>query len=133
MASPIYTSLATALLALTAAGCGHNEQPPATTGSSATTKTSDTRAEPRVVDLYVADQTQPCRVGPKPRDCLQLRWDPNKPWELSWNDTASIAGFQYRPGYIYHLRVEKTPLPYPPPDAPQYELRLVEVVAQNPV
>jgi hypothetical protein len=85
-----------------------------------------------VVDLYVADQTMRCMVGPQPRDCLQLRWNPNDPWELSWSDTRSIDGFEYQPGYFYHLRVEKTPLPVPPPDAPQYKLRLVEVVDKRP-
>ena len=125
------------LLASTVAGCGGTEQPAA--GSSATSsatqpaatpsaQTTRTTTAPSVVDLYVADHTTPCMVGPKPRACMQLRWNPDEPWEPSWNDVSSIAGFTYEPGFFYHLRVEKTPLPYPPPDAPQYTLRLVEVV-----
>ena len=125
-------------LAIAVAGCGSSSTNNAGGSSSArATSTSapvstTPSAAATVVDLYVADKTKPCMVGPKPRECLLTRDDPSEEWLLNWDGTDQIKGFTYEPGYFYHLRVEKTPLEFAPPDGAPYTLRLVEVVEKRP-
>jgi hypothetical protein len=125
-------------LAVAIAGCGSPSTTSATGSSVASTSSSSApvsatgAATPSVIDLYVADKTKPCMVGPKPRECLLLREDPNAEWQLNWDGIDQIKGFTYEAGYFYHLRVEKTPLEFAPPDGAPYTLRLVEVVEKRP-
>jgi hypothetical protein len=124
-------------LAVAIAGCGSPsntgaESSAATTSSTSAPVSTTPSATASVIDLYVADQTKPCLVGPKPRECLLLREDPNAEWQLNWDGIDQIKGFTYQPGYFYHLRVEKTPLQFAPPDGAPFTLRLVEVVEKRP-
>jgi Domain of unknown function (DUF4377) len=125
-------------LAVAIAGCGSpgntspTESSAGSTSSSSAPVSTTASASASVIDLYVADQTKPCLVGPKPRECLLLREDPNAEWRLNWDGIDQIKGFTYEVGYLYHLRVEKTPLPVPPPDGAPFTLRLVEVVEKRP-
>jgi hypothetical protein len=116
-------------LAVAIAGCGSPRDTSAAGSSAANTSSSS--ASVSVTDLYVADHTKPCLVGPKPRECLLLREDPNAEWRLNWDGIDQIKEFTYEAGYFYHLRVEKTPLENVPPDGAPFTLRLIEVVEKR--
>lgn len=121
------------------AGCGATpspEQSVATTSTASppvvgTTGTPGTAVpfEPRVIDLYVADHTAPC-TGVAPMTCLVVREDPEAEWDYHY---FGIKGFDYEPGYFYHLRVEVTPVENPPIDGSSTSWRLVEIVDKTPV
>ncbi|MFI6870338.1 DUF4377 domain-containing protein [Nocardia sp. NPDC050406] len=78
--------------------------------------------------VYVADKQVPC-TGVAPMECLQVRRDPNGPWELHY---FGIEGFDYEPGYTYTLEVEERPWVNPPADAPSVTWHLVKVIAKQP-
>ncbi|RDI41532.1 DUF4377 domain-containing protein [Nocardia mexicana] len=113
-------AVASALMLIPVIGC-------AATGESGSSPTSSP-AVGEVIDLYVAEQTRPC-TGVAPQTCLQVRRDPNAPWELFYD---RIEGFDHQPGYRYHLQVEKRPVLDPPADASTVSWRLVRVVEQQP-
>lgn len=102
-----------------------------TSESASASSTSGTTAapSPKVIDLWVADQTKPC-TGVAPMTCLQVKRNPDSTWELFYDQ---IAGFDYQPGYHYQLKVEQTPVPNPPADASSVSYRLIEVVNKVPV
>jgi Domain of unknown function (DUF4377) len=80
----------------------------------------------RVIDIYVAEQTVPCTAGVLQKNCLRVReGDPAAPLNVFYE---SIQGFNYEPGYRYHLRVERVPVKNPPQDASSMSYRLVAVV-----
>jgi Domain of unknown function (DUF4377) len=82
----------------------------------------------RDMDLYITGKTVPCNEGPLggPTTCLQVRWnDPNGPVQ---DFSGYIEGFNYQPGFRYHIRVKETPVENPPADAPSVSYRLIEVV-----
>jgi heat shock protein HslJ len=74
----------------------------------------------------------PC-VGVGPMSCLQIRRDDQL--EGKWQTFYSeIRGFEYRPGYLYRLRVRETRLPQErvPADASSIQFDLVEVIDKTP-
>ena len=77
--------------------------------------------------LEVNSYRVPC-VGVAPMSCLQVRRDdqPDGKWQ---NFYSEIRGFEYRPGYLYRLRIRETPLPpeQVPADASSIQFDLVEV------
>jgi hypothetical protein len=62
--------------------------------------------------------------------CLQVRESRDAPWR---NFFGRIEGFEYEEGNAYELRVEVTPVPSPPADAPNQRYRLVEIVSKSKV
>lgn len=62
--------------------------------------------------------------------CLQVRESPDAPWR---NFFGRIEGFEYEEGNAYELRVEVTPVPSPPADAPNQRYRLIEIVSKRKV
>ncbi len=84
------------------------------------------------VILEVNSYRVPC-VGVAPMSCLQVRRDdqPDGKWQ---NFYSEIRGFEYRPGYLYRLRVRETPLPpeQVPADASSIQFDLVEVIDKMP-
>lgn len=74
----------------------------------------------------------PC-VGMAPMRCLQIRRSdpPNDEWQ---NFYSEIRGFEYRPGYLYRLRVRETSLPpgQVPADASSIRFELVEIIDKTP-
>lgn len=119
------------------AGCGATPPPEqsAATTSTPTTNAETTRTpgtavpfEPRVIDLYVADHTAPC-TGVAPMTCLLVREDPDAEWDYHY---FGIEGFDYEPGYFYHLRVEITPVENPPIDGSSTSWRLLEIIDKTP-
>ncbi|WP_459955618.1 DUF4377 domain-containing protein [Nocardia sp. IFM 10818] len=82
----------------------------------------------RQFEIYVAPEEVPC-TGMAPQSCLQVRRAPDSPWELHYFD---IEGFDYRPGYTYHLLVEERPWLNPPADAPSHTWHLIKVISKEP-
>ncbi|WP_162240286.1 DUF4377 domain-containing protein [Nocardia arizonensis] len=78
--------------------------------------------------VEVAPRTMRC-VGVAPRECLQIRRSPNASWELFY---ATIEGFDFQPGFRYHLTVQEIPVPNPPADAAPVRWKLVEVLDKQP-
>ncbi len=89
--------------------------------------------EPSKEVIYEVNSSRvPC-VGMAPMSCLQIRRDgqPEGKWQ---NFYWQIQGFEYRPGYLYRLRVRETPLPPErvPADASSIQFDLVEVIDKTP-
>lgn len=97
-------------------------------GASTTTSITSTVPAGKVFDIYVADKKVPC-TGVAPMECLQVRTDPNQPWELQY---WGIEGFDYEPGFTYQLQVEERPWVDPPADAPSVTWHLVKVISKEP-
>ncbi|WP_067703779.1 DUF4377 domain-containing protein [Nocardia jejuensis] len=93
-----------------------------------TTITKTTVPGSQQFDLYVAEETVPC-TGVAPQECLQVRRDPNAEWELHY---GGITGFDFEPGFSYHLVVEQRPWVDPPADAPSFTWHLVRVLSKQP-
>ena len=74
----------------------------------------------------------PC-VGVAPMSCLQVRRgaEATGDWQ---NFYAAIEGFDYEPGYLYHLLVRDIPLPLEevPADASSIRFELVRVIDKAP-
>jgi Domain of unknown function (DUF4377) len=83
----------------------------------------------RTFDLYVADQKVTCDAGALITTCLQVRRDPNAAWETYY---TPIDGFNFEPGYFYHLRVDEKRIENPPADGPSVRDRLIEVIDKQP-
>ncbi|KUM02820.1 hypothetical protein AWB61_06550 [Chromobacterium sp. F49] len=79
--------------------------------------------------IYVAPQRKAC-VGVAPMQCLQVRDDKSKPWELHYGE---IEGFQPEPGVAYRLRIKEVKVDNPPADASSIRWILDLVVEQEVV
>lgn len=77
--------------------------------------------------LFVAEALVDCQ-GVGPMKCMRVRATPEEPWRLHY---SGIDGFDYQPGVVYELRVEKVDNPRPAADAPSFRYRLLEVVAKR--
>lgn len=84
-----------------------------------------------------ASSTETLIIGPKPvpckneteQDCFQVKKDSLGDWiDFSGN----IAGFEYEPGFIYTLEVEKTPNEKDDPQTQRYILKKVIKKEQMP-
>jgi hypothetical protein len=80
-----------------------------------------------VETLYVRDTLADCQAEGV-RQCLQVRSSEQEDWR---NFFGSIEGFQYQPSFAYELRVEVSPVPNAPADAPSLRYRLLEVVSKR--
>ena len=67
--------------------------------------------------------------GVGPRTCLQVRESPDEPWR---NFFDSIQGFDFEPGFLYELVVEKRPVSPVEADGSSYRYRLLRVVSKAP-
>lgn len=84
---------------------------------------------PEPQTLFVHEKRNDCQ-GEAPMKCLQIRESASDPWR---NFYGRIEGFEYEEGHAYELRVEVTPVPSPPADAPNQRFRLIEVVSKREV
>lgn len=82
---------------------------------------------PVVETLFVRDTLADCQAEGV-RQCLQVRGTEQEDWR---NFFGSIEGFQHEPKYSYELRVEVSPVPNAPADAPALRYRLLEVVSKR--
>jgi heat shock protein HslJ len=112
----ILTTLILTLASLLLAACVMVEVAPSAEG-------------PRIETLFVGPTLVDC-VGVAPRQCLQVKRDPNSDWELFYD---SIDGFTYEEGFEYELRVNILPVENPPADASSLQYELVELVSQTAV
>ncbi|WP_084528308.1 DUF4377 domain-containing protein [Nocardia crassostreae] len=96
--------------------------------SPATTAATTTIPGTRQFEIYVAPEEVPC-TSMVPQTCLQVRRDPNSPWELHYD---GIDGFDYQPGYTYRLLIEERPWVNPPADAPSSTWHLIKVISKEP-
>lgn len=78
--------------------------------------------------LFVGPQLVPC-VGVGPMECLQVRQSPDEEWQLFYD---SIEGFDFEPGYLYELRVERHEVSPVPADGSSYRYVLIRVVRKEP-
>lgn len=81
--------------------------------------------EPEVLTLFVLTEEVDC-VGEAERTCLQVRESPDEAWRLFYD---VIEGFEYDPGFVYELRVERHRVENPPADASGFRYILLEVVS----
>ncbi|POZ63100.1 META and DUF4377 domain-containing protein [Chromobacterium alticapitis] len=79
--------------------------------------------------IYVAAERKPCS-GVAPMQCLQVRDDKSKPWQLHYGE---IEGFQPEPGVAYRLRIKEVKVDNPPADASSLRWILDMVVEQEVV
>ncbi|MBX9299196.1 META and DUF4377 domain-containing protein [Chromobacterium vaccinii] len=79
--------------------------------------------------IYVAAERKAC-TGVAPMQCLQVRADKSKPWELHYGE---IEGFQPEPGVAYRLRIKEVKVDNPPADASSIRWILDLVVEQEVV
>jgi hypothetical protein len=89
---------------------------------------SSTAPAERVVRLEIAERRVPC-VGVGPRECLQVRPQPDAPWQLFYDH---IEGFTYEPGFRYVLSVARRGVANPPADGSSLAYRLLRVVSRAP-
>lgn len=82
---------------------------------------------PVVETLFVRETLADCQAEGV-RQCLQVRSSEREDWR---NFFASIEGFEYQPAHAYELRVEVSPVPNAPADAPSLRYRLLEVVSKR--
>ncbi|UTH75734.1 META and DUF4377 domain-containing protein [Chromobacterium sp. IIBBL 290-4] len=79
--------------------------------------------------IYVAAERKPCS-GVAPMQCLQVRDDKAKPWQLHYGE---IEGFKPEPGVAYRLRIKEVKVDNPPADASSIRWILDLVVEQEVV
>lgn len=83
---------------------------------------------PEELTLFVAPEALPC-FGVAPRDCLQVREEPEAMWE---NFFDAIEGFTFEPGFFYELRVRRLPVDPVPADGSSFRYVLIEIVSKTP-
>jgi len=79
--------------------------------------------------LYVGPERVDC-VGVGPQKCYKVREDPSEEWRFFYSE---IAGFDYKPGYQYELRVREETVVNPPTDGSSLHWELIEIVSKEPV
>ncbi|PIE50557.1 MAG: hypothetical protein CSA38_02875 [Flavobacteriales bacterium] len=74
--------------------------------------------------MFVASEKVDCQ-GVAPQKCFMVRAS----WETTWTVLyGEIEGFDYQPGYEYHLEVKRTTLNNPPADGSAYHYELVRII-----
>ncbi len=75
--------------------------------------------------MLVASKKLPFDNGMSTQQCFMVRAS----WETVWTPLfTEIEGFDYEPGYEYHLEVKRTPIKNPPADASAYRYELIQVL-----
>ncbi|MBE5527814.1 META and DUF4377 domain-containing protein [Laribacter hongkongensis] len=83
----------------------------------------------KIIFVYVAAERRPCS-GVGKMDCLQVRTDKNRPWELHYGE---IEGFKPEPGIAYRLRIREVPVAQPAADAPDRRWILDQIIESEVV
>ncbi|MBB4080069.1 heat shock protein HslJ [Lewinella aquimaris] len=96
------------------------------------TSTANRVINSTVSTFWINSRTVPC-TGAGPQTCLQVKRGPELDggeWEYFY---ATIAGFDYEPGYLYKLSVRETPLidAEVPADGSSIEYTLIRVLEKN--
>jgi heat shock protein HslJ len=85
-------------------------------------------AEAVIKFIYVAPRQVACSNGAAPSMCYQVKEQQDDPWQV-WH--GGIAGFDYRPGTAYRLRILEERIARPPADAGKVKWTLDLVVEQE--
>ncbi|HSI71386.1 MAG TPA: DUF4377 domain-containing protein [Gillisia sp.] len=88
----------------------------------------------QVADMMVNSYTVEC-VGEMEGNCLLVQEGDqigSEDWSLFYYED-SISGFDYEPGYIYHIKVQKKKVKNPPADGSSISYRLVRIVSKEKV
>lgn len=86
-------------------------------------------AEPEVVNhLWIVNKVKVDCQGVAPQKCLQVKKTDAAPWE---NFYGTIAGFKYKPGKYYLIRVQRTKKKNVPADASAYDYKLIKVMSRT--
>ncbi|WP_435624921.1 DUF4377 domain-containing protein [Flagellimonas sp.] len=89
-------------------------------------------SEEGIVRLRINYFTLDCE-GSFPTKCLQVQ-EGNEIGGESWfNFFDPIENFDFDPGFIYDLRVERTRVENPPPDESSFTYKLVQIVSRTEV
>jgi hypothetical protein len=86
----------------------------------------------QVADMMVNSYTVEC-VGEMEGNCLLVQEGDqigSEDWSLFYYED-SISGFDYEPGYIYHLKVQKKKVKNPPADGSSISYRLVRIISKE--
>lgn len=94
-----------------------------------TTQPAGPEATAETITMWIGAEPVDCD-GVAPQTCLQVKFAEDGEWQLFYD---SIAGFEYKPGFAYELKVNKTVVADPPADSSSIGYELVEVVAQTAV
>jgi hypothetical protein len=78
--------------------------------------------------LEIGPTAIPC-TGFGPQECLQVRERGETDWTFFYD---YIEGFTFEAGFTYLVRVERTTVSDPPPDASAYKWRLLELISKTP-
>ncbi len=77
--------------------------------------------------MFVASKKLPYQ-GVGEQMCLMVR----SSWETVWTPLfTEIEGFNYEPGYEYHLEVKRTTIENPPADGSAFRYQLIEVLSKE--
>ncbi|QED38000.1 DUF4377 domain-containing protein [Antarcticibacterium arcticum] len=88
----------------------------------------------REIDMRVNSYTVEC-VGEMEGTCLLVQ-EGDKIGGIEWEYFYyhdSIIGFDYEPGYIYMLKLEKRKIDNPPQDGSSFEYELISIVSKEKV
>lgn len=77
--------------------------------------------------IFIANSEVDC-VGVTPQKCLQIKEEGTTDWTI-FND--SIAGFDYKKGFFYKLKVDVLEVDNPPADGSSLKYTLIEVLEQS--
>lgn len=77
--------------------------------------------------MFVASKTVDC-YGVEKRKCLLTKPSWGTKWDLFY---ANIEGFNYEPGYEYHLEVKETEIKNPPADSSSLKYTLIKVISKE--
>jgi heat shock protein HslJ len=78
--------------------------------------------------LYINSRKQPCTQSTT-KDCLQIREKPEENWKLLANP---IEGFDYKPGFLYQIKVSIETISNPAANQNSETWKLVEIISQSP-
>lgn len=85
--------------------------------------------EPETINhLWIVNKEQVDCQGVVPQKCLQVKKTDAAPWE---NFYGAIAGFKYKPGKYYLIRVTRTKKKNVPADASAYDYKLVKIMSRT--
>ncbi len=123
----VFTSIMLISIMILMASC-ENAENKNTMDNKTKAETNTTTETSEVVmqyGMFVGSKKLPFDNGMATQQCLMVRAS----WETVWTPLfTEIEGFDYEPGYEYHLEVKRTPIKNPAADASAYRYELVRVL-----
>ncbi|PRX57953.1 DUF4377 domain-containing protein [Flagellimonas meridianipacifica] len=89
-------------------------------------------SEEGLINLRVNYFTLDC-TGAFPTQCLQVQEGDEIGGDSWFNFFDPIENFDFEPGFIYDLRVERTRVDNPPPDGSSFRYQLIQIVSRTEV